>query len=121
MLNTARWNFENKLAWAGALVLALALAFLEWRQPFYFTQDDNYVQFLPNVLVALDGAFAGFRLPLLNPYQFAGAPSIELGYYSLSYPPTYFSYALARWGLGDKTLTFDKRARRIPDFEVMTH
>ncbi len=98
---------ERHLVWLGALLLVLALGFLEWRQPFYFTQDDNYAQFLPNILAGLDGGFAKFRVPLLNPYQFAGAPSAELGYYSLTYPPTWLCYALARWVLGNKFLTFE--------------
>lgn len=105
--SSATSSSTASITWVGALALALALLFLEWRQPFYFTQDDNFAQFLPNILAALDGAFAIQRFPVLNPFQFAGAPSAELGYYSLSYPPTWASYALARWLLGNKALTFE--------------
>lgn len=84
----------------GFLFVLLSLAWLEWMQPFYFVQDDNFVQFLPVILQGCrslsDGVF-----PVWNPCQYMGAPTASLGVYALTYPLTYISFFIARalpWG-----------------------
>jgi hypothetical protein len=92
---------------AGFAFVAATLAALEWRQPYYFVQDDNLSQFLPVVLhgcrsLLHDGVFSTW-----NPHQFLGSPTTTLGTYALTYPPTYLSYAIAEWGLGNEYATLD--------------
>ena len=96
------------LAWPafGFIFVAALLAFLEIRQPYYFTQDDNAVQFLPVILQACREAFRGV-FPNWNPYQLLGAPTASLGTYALTYPATYISYAVARFLLGNEFLTLE--------------
>jgi hypothetical protein len=83
----------------GAAVVAAAVAVLELRDPYYFTQDDNFVQFLPVILhgcsVLAEGAFPDF-----NPFQYMGAPVAGVGVYGLTYPPTWVSCAVADRLLG---------------------
>lgn len=85
--------------------VALCLAFLEWRQPYYFTQDDNYAQFLPVIAAACRSFFAG-HLPVWNPWQFLGAPVLTLGVYALTYPFTYVAWLLAKL-LGNEYLMLE--------------
>src|SRR5262245_11637059 len=42
---------------AGFALVAAALAFSEWRQPYFFVQDDNLAQFFPVVLQGCRGFF----------------------------------------------------------------
>lgn len=79
----------------GLLLLALALTFLEWRQPFYFTQDDTLSQFVPVLTAVLEGWWATGMLPTWNAYNGLGMP-LSSGGYSITYPPLYAAYALAR-------------------------
>ncbi len=83
-------------AWtlAGFAALLANLRLLEWRIPYYFTQDDNLSQFLP---VMLRGArsMADGVFPTWNPYQLLGSPTASVGTYALTYPLTYASWALA--------------------------
>jgi hypothetical protein len=90
---------------AGLALFAAAGAWLEIRQPCYFTQDDNYVQFLPVILQAARSLFEG-EFSWFNPYQLLGAPSVTLGTYALTYPVTYLSYALAV-ALGQESWTLE--------------
>ncbi|MBI4869510.1 MAG: hypothetical protein HY816_21435 [Candidatus Wallbacteria bacterium] len=84
---------------AAALLTVLAgLALLEWRQPLYFLQDDNFVQFLPNLSLAGETLASG-RWPWFNPHVLLGAPTFDTGNYAISYPP-----ALASWWLAAKVL-----------------
>jgi hypothetical protein len=78
----------------GFSFVLICLTFLEWRQPYYFTQDDNYAQFLSVITGACRSLFSG-HLPLWNPYQFSGAPLFSLGVYALTYPFTYVAWLLA--------------------------
>jgi hypothetical protein len=89
------------------LFVAAALGFLEIRQPFFFVQDDNLSQFLPVILQGCRGAFNDHVFPTWNPHQFLGSPTASLGTYALTYPPTYFSYAIARWIVGNEYATID--------------
>lgn len=98
--DAAPWPRDRRWTWAGLALLLLALGLLELRQPYYFTQDDNYSQFLPNQLAALRGAFSQGRFPDFNPFQFAGAPLASLGVYALTYPPTWAAWLLAHAVLG---------------------
>ncbi len=90
---------------AGLLVVSFGIAVLELRQPYYFTQDDNYSQFLPGILYGCQTASSGV-FPAMNPHQFLGAPLAELGTYALTYPFTYASYAAARL-LGNELATLE--------------
>src|SRR5215467_1291193 len=56
---------------AGLVFMCGALIFLEARQPYYFTQDDNLAQFLPGMLQGCRSLAAGV-FPSWNPYQFLG-------------------------------------------------
>lgn len=88
----------------GFSITALAIATLEINHPFYFLQDDNYIQFLPVILQGCKSAAAG-ELPLFNPLQLLGAPTASVGTYALSYPFTYLAYFLAGLlGVTDATI-----------------
>jgi len=89
----------------GFVFVALCLAFLEWRQPFYFTQDDNYSQFLPVIAGGCRTLFSG-HLPLWNPHQYMGSPTMTLGVYALTYPFTYVAWLIAA-ALGNENLTIE--------------
>jgi hypothetical protein len=97
---------DRRWAWIGVVCLVLALIFLEWRQPYYFTQDDNLVCFLPVILHGARSLFEG-TFPTWNAHQFLGTPTTTTGVYALTYPPTYLSYALARFVLGNEYLTLE--------------
>lgn len=100
-LATLRW-----LA-AGLALLLANLALLEWRHPYTFTQDDNLSQFLPVILHGCRGLFDDGIFPTWNAHQFGGMPTASLGIYALTYPPTYASYAVARWLLGNEYATLE--------------
>ena len=88
-----RPRFWFALGLAGILA---ALAILEVNQPYYFTQDDNFCQGLPIWLQSgrslLDGV-----LPQWNPYQLAGEPTANVSGVTLTYPPVYLAYFVARF------------------------
>jgi hypothetical protein len=90
----------------GVVFLITVLTVLELRQPFFFTQDDNLMQFLPVILQGCRSLLQGV-LPTWNPYQLLGAPTTTVGVYSLTYPVTYFSYALSRYLLGNENFTIE--------------
>ncbi len=89
------------LIWAGAGFFILCFALLQFNQPFYFTQDDNFAQFLPVMREGCRSLFAEGIFPVWNPYQFLGAPVADVGVYALTYPPTWLSYLIARHLPGD--------------------
>src|SRR5260370_37533024 len=77
-------------------VLAVApLTFLEWRDHYYFPQDDNFA-IGPVAIAALRGAFSHV-FPTWNPYQFLGQPTSVQSMYALTYPPTYVFFAILHW------------------------
>jgi hypothetical protein len=92
---------------AGFLLVAGLLGYLEWRQPYYFVQDDNLSQFFPIVLQGCRSLLHDGVFPTWNPHQFMGSPTASLGTYALTYPPTYVSYAIANWLLGNEYATLD--------------
>ncbi|MFH0963029.1 MAG: hypothetical protein V2A58_03355 [Planctomycetota bacterium] len=91
---------------AGLAVFLGCAILLEKRQPFYFVEDDNFDQLLPQVIYGVRSVLAG-ELPQWNPYQYLGAPLAEVGTYTLTYPPTYLAYAVARYLLGSEYLLLD--------------
>lgn len=91
---------------AGLVLLATAIVLLEWRQPYYFTQDDALVSELPGTLLGCRAVWDGVW-PNYNPYSCMGAPLANLGLYSLTYPPTYLAYAIARHLLADECALFE--------------
>jgi hypothetical protein len=100
IVHAVYWNV------GGSLIVAGAFAFLEWQSPYYFVQDDALVTEFPAILVGCRGVWEG-RLPEWNPYTGLGAPLMSEGMYSLTYPPLYVSYAIARNGLGDEYSTLE--------------
>ena len=80
---------------AGACLSAAGLASLYGRYSYPFTQDDNFSQFLPMVLYNSHALLTG-HWPAWNPHQFLGAPVATMGIYSVTYPPLYLAYGLAR-------------------------
>lgn len=88
-------------------ILLATLGFLEWQQPYYFVQEDTHALVFPVILQAARGLFNEGVFPTWNGYQLLGVPTTTLGYYSLSYPFTYLSYALARFLFGNEYLTLE--------------
>lgn len=80
---------------AGFALLIVALAFLELRDPYYFTEDDNFTMG-PVAIAAARGFMAG-EFPTWNPYQFMGQPTSVQSMYGLTYPFTYAAFAAAHW------------------------
>jgi hypothetical protein len=91
----------------GFAMIAALFAALEVRQPLYFVEDDNLSQFLPVVLQGCRSLLTEGVFPTWNPHQFLGSPTTSLGTYALTYPPTYMSYAIARWIVGNEAATFE--------------
>ena len=92
--------------WIGLAFLAGMLALLEFRSPYYFTQDDNLIESLPMILVGCRNIWDGV-FPEYNPYLFLGMPLASLGMYSLTYPPLHLSYAIARHILHNENATIE--------------
>ena len=90
----------------GMATVAAALAILEWIEPCYFVQDDNFANVLPAILQGCRSIFHG-EFPDFDPCQLMGMPSAGKGAFTLLYPPTVVSYAIARWGLGNENYTLE--------------
>jgi hypothetical protein len=86
----------------GLATIAAALVILEWIEPCYFVQDDNFAGVLPAVLHGCRSLFQG-EFPDFDPCQLMGVP----GGGAVLYPPTVVSYAVARWGLGNENYAFE--------------
>lgn len=91
----------------GLAVLAGTLSFLEWQQPYYFTQEDTHTVFLPVIIQAARGLFEEGVFPTWNGYALLGTPTTTLGIYALTYPLCYLCYAAARFLLGNEFLTLE--------------
>lgn len=91
----------------GLCFLIGAFTWLEYREPYFFTQDDNLSQFLPVIMQGCESLFETGKLGTYNPHQFAGAPTASIGTYALTYPGTYLSYFIAKEGLGSPEATID--------------
>ena len=85
----------------GLVVLGVAFAILEFNQPYYFTQDDALVTELPGMLWGCRTLWKG-EFPDYGPNCLMGGPGISEGGGSLTYPPTWLAYAIARYGLHDE-------------------
>ncbi|MBY0522079.1 MAG: hypothetical protein K2R98_01695 [Gemmataceae bacterium] len=90
----------------GFLVMLVAFARLEGLESYYFMQDDNLVETHPMGSYGWQAIRSGYR-PEWNPYQFSGAPVLSLGFFGLTYPVLWLSWAIAQYGLGDIHRTFD--------------
>ncbi|MGO9108224.1 MAG: hypothetical protein ACLP9L_03230 [Thermoguttaceae bacterium] len=90
----------------GLATVAAALAILEWIEPCYFVQDDNFANVLPGILQGCRSIFHG-EFPDFDPCQLMGMPAAGKGAFTLLYPPTIASYAIARWGLGNECYTLE--------------
>lgn len=102
------WLIMQRWKWllAGLAVLILGITILEFKQPYYFVQDDNFAECLP---VILQGCRVFMRGILLDwsPSQYLGYPVAGNGGYALTYPVTYLSYGIARYLLGNELLVLD--------------
>ncbi len=85
----------------GLLLLFAALGALELRQPYYFSQDDERVGAVPAILVGCRSVWHG-HFPDYQPWTMLGTPLAALSSASLTYPPTYLAYAIARHALRDE-------------------
>ena len=86
----------------GLATVAAALAILEWIEPCYFVQDDNFAGVLPVILQDCRSIFHG-EFPSFDPCQLMGMPR----WGTLLYPPTVVSYCIARWVLGNEFYTLE--------------
>lgn len=110
MIDDNAHSSPQKRSWiwlvAGLIFVVCFLIKLEHDRPFFFTQDDNLMQFLPVIVQggrsAIDGIF-----PTWNPYQYLGAPTTSLGVYALTYPITYICYLFSRFILHNEFLTVE--------------
>jgi hypothetical protein len=68
--------------------------------PYYFLHDDNYAQFQPVINFSMEEFYKTGRLPVYNPYQFAGVPTLPQSIYGLFYPFTHLSYLISVHVLG---------------------
>lgn len=89
----------------GIAFLLAMIAMLEWREPFYFSQEDVLIGELPAILFGCRSAWAG-EFPEYAPHLFLGGPLASTGMAGLTYPPTYLAFAVARL-LGNENLTAD--------------
>lgn len=96
--------FSIELA-VGFLVLVIGLAVQYRLDPYPFTQDDNFCQFLP-VVIQSAKTLAGGHVPVWNPFQLLGAPTMSVGTYALTYLPTYICYWIAH-SAGNDLLTYE--------------
>ena len=81
------------------MIVTLAIVILEVNQPFYFTQDDQFVAALP-VLLQSSAKPLRRQFSRMEPFSVHGPPAAVLGYGMVLYPPSWLAYAVARYGLG---------------------
>jgi hypothetical protein len=102
----AHWPWEILWLIAGLVAMLGAFCYLESREPFYFTQDDNFCVALPELLQGCRSFFSGV-FPQWNPYQMLGCPSSSTGLYGYTYPPTYAAYFIARFVISNEYYTVE--------------
>ena len=90
----------------GLVFLAAGVCLLEARQPFYFTQDDNFAASLQPVATACRSLDHGV-LATWNPCQLLGEPTADQCYYGILYPPTILSWEVSKRLLGNGNLWID--------------
>lgn len=87
-----------KYLFCGFSIFVLSIIFLEkFHNYYYFTQDDNFHQFLPSMLFGCQSLLEKGIFAEINPYQLTGIPLAAAGVYSLTNPVTYFSYVIAKF------------------------
>jgi hypothetical protein len=106
MVNLKPVDINRRWFWVGMILAASGIATVYLHEPYPFTQDDNFSQFLPVVKRSAKYFFTG-HFPTWNPFQLLGAPTTSVGIYILTYPPTYLSYWLAANVLRDANLTIE--------------
>jgi hypothetical protein len=91
----------------GLLFLIGQLWLTQWMQPYYFTKDDNYAQFLPVIIQGCRSLLIDHVLPTINPFQKMGCPTMGVGTYALTYPITYIAYILSKLFTGKEYATIE--------------
>lgn len=91
---------KNRWLYAGIIVIVLLFAFLQTQRAYFFTRDDNLVQFLP-VLNEAQSQLMDGHLPALNMHQYMGSPILRMGTYAVLYPPMVLSYLISHYLLED--------------------
>lgn len=82
----------------GLFVFVLGILFLEiFNQPYFFTQDDGFQEFLPTMIYGCKSFFEHGILAEINPFQFCCVPLAAVGTSALLYPITYISYLIAKY------------------------
>jgi hypothetical protein len=121
---TAAPTVGSQRAWnmVGWIALTVAFFALEWRESYYFTQDDALAGELPGILLGCRSLWEG-TFPDWNPYVFLGAPLATIGFWAITYPPQLASYAIARHVLGDEFATLEVCAalHLVVGFLAMRH
>jgi hypothetical protein len=84
------------------LLFVLVFALLLLQHPYYFLHDDNYAQFQPVINFSMREFYATGRLPVYNPYQLGGVPTLPQSIYALFYPFTHLSYLISVHLLGNE-------------------
>ena len=99
---------QDGLRWwmLGLFTILLGICILETSQPLYFTQDDSLANGVVGMVVGCR-SLANGQFPAWNPAQYLGSPMASMSYWSLTYPPTYLSYAFARHVLGNEWWTME--------------
>ncbi|HEX2949221.1 MAG TPA: hypothetical protein VHV83_06590, partial [Armatimonadota bacterium] len=99
---------EKTWVWClvGLLIVIGNLAVVEIAFPFFFTQDDNFSAFLPNVLHAYRNILQGI-LPTWNPYQYLGIAHASNPQCTFFYPPMFLSYLASRLIFRSEMYTLD--------------
>jgi|GEM_PF-1340025 len=92
--------------WLGFALLAVVLTAIELREPLFFTQDDNRSGALPNMVPGFRAMWSG-ELPQYNPYLGLGAPMMNRGMDSYTYPPSHLAYGIARFVLRNEVDMFE--------------
>ena len=113
---------DRTWAWGGFLFLLAAFAGLEALQPYYFTQDDVLITELPGILLGCRELWSGY-FPDFNPYTLMGTPLASIGGASLTYPPTYFAYAVAKHLLRNEYALMEVLAllHLLPGYWIVRH
>ncbi len=103
LFNSPRPSSLGRIAFpiTAFLLLTGLLGFIEVREPYFFSQDDNRSAVLPNMVPGCHSFWSG-QMPQYNPYLGFGAPMMNRGLESYTYPPTHISYLFARFVLNNE-------------------
>jgi len=98
---------DRKIPWLVFALLIGALGYLEWREPFFFVQDDSHSYSLPMLVYAGRAVFDAGIFPTWSGYNNLGMPLATTGSLMLTYPLFYVAYAIARFLMGNELLVVD--------------